>query len=146
MKWLFRMGPIGRPETSIRNYHCKLHNILEERISHAPEYHCASLTFRTKSQRIGFIVPSLSVAWPQVRNTQNWIHPLSALWQHTTRRKCYQLYTQLSDITYREYPHYAVRRDRIYNLHRTTYLQSCKRIFHNVILVPSFGDHTTLQN
>jgi hypothetical protein len=29
-----KMGPLGCPETSVRNYHCKLRNIPEERRSH----------------------------------------------------------------------------------------------------------------
>jgi len=146
MKWPLRIGPIGRSETSIRNYHYKLHNILGERRSHDPEYRCASLNCTAKNQRIRFIYLSLSVALPQARNWQNLIHSLSALWQPTKRSSCYQLYTHQSNITYREYPHYAVRRDWIYNLHRASYLDSCKCIFHKFILVPSFGDHTTLEN
>ena len=31
--WLFKMGPIGCPETSVRNYYYSLSNILEERSS-----------------------------------------------------------------------------------------------------------------
>ena len=31
--WPLRMGPIGSPETSVRNYHCKLRNSPEDRSS-----------------------------------------------------------------------------------------------------------------
>jgi hypothetical protein len=83
------------------------------------------------------------VALPQVRHWQHSIHPLSAQCQPATRRR-YQLYTRPSDVTNHEYPHYSVRPECINNLVRTACLQSCKRIFHYVILVCSSGGHTTL--
>ena len=33
ISWLFKMGPIGCPETSVRSYHYTLRNIPEEHIS-----------------------------------------------------------------------------------------------------------------
>jgi hypothetical protein len=53
--WFSKMGPIGCPETSVRNYHSTLSNIPEERRSHL--HRCGSL----KSRTVRFIL-SLSTA------------------------------------------------------------------------------------
>ena len=34
ISWPLKIGPVGCPETSVRNYHCLLRNSLEERMSH----------------------------------------------------------------------------------------------------------------
>ena len=48
--WSLKMGRIGCPETSVRNYHYSLRNNLEERIliyfaAEAVNYACCKLTF-----------------------------------------------------------------------------------------------------
>jgi hypothetical protein len=40
ISWLLKMGLIGRPETSVRNYHSTLHNIPEEWRTHMMIWWC----------------------------------------------------------------------------------------------------------
>jgi len=50
--WTLKMGPIGCPETSVRNYHYSLRNNLKERSSHNITYSEDLKNWNTSLERI----------------------------------------------------------------------------------------------
>jgi len=82
--WPLKMGPIGCPETSVRNYQYTLHNVPEERSSHLlrggslkshkirlSKYEILSKLEQFRNYKNSFILPRKYLLWKRVYRALN---------------------------------------------------------------------------